>query len=426
VRNSLFWIFIVYLVLLIIRPHEFIPGLEQPSLLQMLLLASFAFWILSPNKQISLPQFGLLTPFMLVVWIGMGLNGWWGGIAKVVDKLLPPIFVFIVASGAVRSLRQLHIFMIVLIACASVLVLHGHYQLQFGVGWTGATPIQGRMTYSGIFNDPNDLGLLLVVAVAMIIYLGEQSHSHVLSLVLLATFGWMGYGVYLTDSRGTMLASLMVLAFHVWRRYGKTALIAAGVLAVPVLVATTRLAQIDADEASAEGRLEAWYVGIQLLKSHPLFGVGYSNFVDHHYLTAHNSLVLAMAELGLIGFSMWLAFVGYSGYMLYWLSFKLDGSQVQAVLADDRSRQPDLRAEVAASRALFSAAIGFAVAAFFLSQSYKFLLFLLCGIAVGRYAGVGEVFAPLPKFSFLSDLGRWLVLAAAIVIGLWVALHFLL
>ena len=102
----------------------------------------------------------------------------------------------------------------------------------------------------------------------------------------------------------------------------RRAVIVAAAIAVPVLVAFTRLAEVDAEEASAQGRVDAWYEGIQLLTEHPVFGVGWGMFSDYNFgLTAHNSVVLAMAELGLVGYTFWLALVGLSGWMIYRLAF---------------------------------------------------------------------------------------------------------
>jgi O-antigen ligase len=227
------------------------------------------------------------------------------------------------------------------------------------------------------------------------------------------------YGVYMTDSRGTMLGTLAVLGFSVVRRYGYAALVAAGALAVPVLLARTRLAQIDADEASAEGRLDAWYEGIQLLLDYPFFGVGFSNFSDHHTLTAHNSLVLAMSELGLIGYPVWLALVGYSALMLYRLSFAPVPTQA-------REHTDLVDREIAASRALFAAGLGFAVGAFFLSQSYKFMLFLMCGLAVGRFIGANAAAGNLWSCSISAPLIKWPAIAFASIVVLWLGLKVLL
>ena len=418
-RTALFVVFLVYVVLLVIRPQEFVLSLQQVPVLQYTLLGAFALWLATPDKGLKYPQFALLPPFLMVAWIGMGLSGWWGGIVKILNLVLPPIFLFLTATGAVRSVRQLRVFMWLLVACACVLVLHGHLQLRDGIGWTGAEPIEGRITYSGIFNDPNDMGLLFVVCIACVLYLPETTTSKIARLTLVAALGWLLYGVYLTDSRGTMLGTMAVIGFNVWRRYGISVLIAGAAVAVPVLIASTRLAEIDADEASAEGRLDAWYEGIQLLLQYPLFGVGFSNFADYNVLTAHNSLVLAMAELGLVGYPIWLAFVGYSGYMLYQLSFAL-GS------AESAANPEVVLAEIAASRALYASSIGFAVGAFFLSQSYKYMLFLMCGLAVGRFIGATAAAGELWSYKIKAAPIKWPAIAFASIVVLWLGLKVLL
>ena len=44
--------------------------------------------------------------------------------------------------------------------------------------------------------------------------------------------------------------------------------------------------------------------------------MGADNFSDLNNLTAHNSFVLVLAETGIIGFTLWLAFVGYCFRMM--------------------------------------------------------------------------------------------------------------
>ncbi|MDP9198450.1 MAG: hypothetical protein M3O07_04445, partial [Pseudomonadota bacterium] len=109
-RTALFVVFVAYVVLLAIRPQEFVPALQFVPILQFTLLGAFALWIFTRDKGLGCPQFVLLPPFVLVAWIGMGLSGWWGGIVKILDLILPPIFLFVTATGAVRSVSQLRIF----------------------------------------------------------------------------------------------------------------------------------------------------------------------------------------------------------------------------------------------------------------------------------------------------------------------------
>ena len=476
-RKLLFIITIVYTVFLITRPHEFIPGLASVPLLQPMVLAAFAVWLMMPNKGLDLPQFRILPILLVFVWLSLGFAGWWGGIVPAVEKLLPPMLLFVIVSGCVRSVAELKIYSAVVIACACVLVLHGHLQVTTGIGWTGQPMIEGRITYSGIFNDPNDMGLLIVVSIAMSLFHFRTQDGRLIRLLILAVLGWLLYGVYLTDSRGTMLAVMLVLGLETWRAYGKTAVIVSAALLVPILVASTRLAELDAEEASAANRFDAWYEGIELLMANPFFGVGWNMFSDYHGLTAHNSWVLAMAELGLLGYTVWLSFVALSGWMIFRLVFPrkqpvaaaravgaLPGSArwanvagpvvaggyaartafVPAVVArsTDAARQanqvpgavaretesgsPERELERLAAWFLLFAASGFALGAFFLSQSYKAMIFLTCGLVVGRFLGMREAGMPVP--TYLLGMKLPLMFAAAIgsVVGLWILLKFLL
>jgi hypothetical protein len=54
-------------------------------------------------------------------------------------------------------------------------------------------------------------------------------------------------------------------------------------------------------DASTAGRVDAWYAGLQMFKSAPLFGIGFGRFADSYERTAHNSFVLCLAELGIVG-----------------------------------------------------------------------------------------------------------------------------
>src|SRR5262249_36551228 len=74
----------------------------------------------------------------------------------------------------------------------------------------------------------------------------------------------------------------------------------AGLLGL-VLLGPSRIQDTGTDEASTQGRIQAWSEGLQMLRAHPLTGVGFSRFTENHSLVAHNSFVHSFAELGLLG-----------------------------------------------------------------------------------------------------------------------------
>jgi putative inorganic carbon (hco3(-)) transporter len=105
-----------------------------------------------------------------------------------------------------------------------------------------------------------------------------------------------------------------------------------------------------------------------MLKAGPLIGVGYGEFVEHYNLTAHNSLVLCFAETGLVGYSIWVAFIILTLVQLQWL-----GSRANDTTGAEHVRW---------ASALQLANVGFMAGAFFLSRSFVPMSYLISGLSV--------------------------------------------
>lgn len=410
-------LFGIYLVLLILRPHEIVPALAGLPIMLGLMMLCLLLWALTPGKRVSLPPTVLLICAMFFLPLTVAINGWWGGFPVAFVALFPSAVVFILATMAGRGLRALHVYMRITLLCACLLVYHSMIQVNTGVGpLTEVESWQGRPYYLGIFNDPNDLGQLFVLALTFALYLVTITATGFRRLLLWISMAWMFYGIMLTNSRGALLAALVVVAIEGWRRYGKVAVTTAGVLALPALFAVTRLNQLSAGEQSANDRIQAWYEGIQMLRSHPFFGVGFGNFTDFNFLTAHNFIVLPMAELGFFGFALWFGLIWYSVRMLWWVAYG-----PHARLREPMTFAPDSEQgrEILAGRALMLSLIGFGICAFFLSQSYKAPLFLLCGLAVARFTAASRVLPNPPNFRLVPELPRLGGLALACMACMW-------
>ena len=78
------------------------------------------------------------------------------------------------------------------------------------------------------------------------------------------------------------------------------AIIIPGVILAILVVSLTGRSGENA-EVSTALRYEAWSVGLKLFEHSPILGVGARQFTEHHYLTAHNSFVLVLAEMGFVG-----------------------------------------------------------------------------------------------------------------------------
>lgn len=464
----MFSLILLYVALTIIRPQDYMATLADVPVLSVVLVLAFTSWLASSAKTFAAPQFLLLPTFLLAMMASLIFNGWVGGAIEQLGQFGPTVAAFFVLTAAIAAKPgRLRTAFVVFVLCAMVLALHGVDQKYSGIGWTGVGMVEdGRIQYVGIFKDPNDLGLLFVAVLPMAVYLSSGG-GFMRRLLWLSGAALLLFGIYLTNSRGALLAVLVVGAGYLWYRRG---LVVAGTLGMVGLVLmrllSSRMQQLDADESSAAGRVDAWYEGFQMFMSKPLFGVGTGNFTEYNYLTAHNSFVLVLAETGFFGFVTWLAFVGYGFLMMVAVLRRLEPPQP---VAETVSTMSPARKAVPAAPAL--AALGPAIhgrmplpvpvkapiataavtdggaawneartqaltmllsmsglfaAAFFLSRSYTVVMYLVIALAVGHYVELRKRYPGLRAFSLANEWWRWIPRAAIAIVALGVVIIVLL
>ncbi|MEO8364930.1 MAG: O-antigen ligase family protein [Pseudoxanthomonas sp.] len=428
----MFIFMMIYLILVLIRPQDYPAVVDSPGppLQPIVLITALLFWLLSARKTFAAPHFILIPMFLLVAMISQVTNGWAGGALVVFSTFAPVVLAFVLLSNAANTRSRLRTTMGVFAICAGVLALHGIEQSLTGIGWTGIEMSQEtRIQYVGIFNDPNDLGMLFVMCLPMAFYLASRGGLLGLRRIFWwAIAGVMLYGIFLTDSRGTILGVVAMLGVYIWHKRGPVTAGVLGATALAVLMALpSRMQDMDASEESAAGRVDSWYEGLQMFIGDPLFGIGAGNYTDINPLTAHNSFVLVLAETGIIGFTIWLAIVGYSFRMM--LAVMRRGDEIMDdVPADvpDTWVVDEWRDARAITLTLLLSLTGFFVAAFFLSRSYVVILYLLVAIVVAHYLSMRETYPSLPAFTLDKDLVRWPVYAVCGVIFLYVMVKVLL
>jgi len=434
---------LAFVFLVLVRPQDY-PSLANALALPLLpacLLAGAMFWLLSAGKEFDQPQYPLVLMFLAAMMLSWVANGWGGGVRMVLERFGPVVLAFVLMAQALDTRSRLVGMMGMFVLCGGLLALHGIDQARTGVGWTGTGLSQGtRIQYVGIFNDPNDLGMLFIVCLPMAMYLrGREGASALGRLLWLGIAAMLLYGIYLTNSRGTLLALVVLTGVHVWHRRG---MVAAGVLGAGslllLLLIPSRLQEMEVSEASAMGRVDAWYHGIQMFMANPVLGIGPGAYSDNHALTAHNSFVLVLAESGIIGFTIWLAFIGYTVRMLLEALHRRPGlapampdgqggeqelaEDGPAVLVADAERKDDL----AISKALTLSFSGLLVTAFFLSRSYVVLPYLLIALVMAHYAGMRRRYPGMARFRLLGDVVLWPLWSLLSVLGLYLCVKTLL
>ncbi len=423
---------LIFLILVLIRPQDY-PALVDAMpfpILTVALLVGAACWVFSSRKSFAAPHYLLLVLFLLVAMASKVANGWAGGALVVLTAFAPVLLIFVLLSNAADTRERVEVVMAVLSLCATVLSLHGIEQQATGIGWTGIGLSQAtRIQYVGIFNDPNDLGMLFVMCLPMCVHLGNRGGLMGLRrLFWYAAAGILLYGIYLTDSRGTLLALLVIFGIYVWQRFG---IVVAGVMGAAALggmmMLPSRLQELDVSEASAMGRVESWYHGLEMFLGKPLLGVGAGGYEDLYALTAHNSYVLVLAETGIIGFTVWIAFVGYLFRMvLAVLRLQEIAPTDVPADADDETVLALWQRDRAVAMTLLLSLCAFFAAAFFLSRSYVIVLYILAALVVGYYTAMRRRYPELPAFSLVRDAVKWPIWSVAGVLGLYLVVKVLL
>jgi O-antigen ligase len=242
------------------------------------------------------------------------------------------------------------------------------------VGFFDLYSVDGRVRYTGELHDPNEVALTLSAAgIAMLIAFAIRKRGRGSQLLVIAGVLLMLATVWLTRSRGGLVVSLLVPGVYIIRRFGWRAVVPLLVMAVPVLLLGGRSgsnAQI-----STMLRYEAWSAGLEMVKQHPFVGVGPRMFTDHHFLTAHNSYVLTLAELGVVGMFLFVSLI-YLGFKTLYVGMR------------ELDKVPGTRAAQVWGMAMMAGLAGITFQINTLSFAYHSVLWLFFGLIGAWYSTV--------------------------------------
>jgi putative inorganic carbon (HCO3(-)) transporter len=231
-----------------------------------------------------------------------------------------------------------------------------------------------RLEDYGLAGNSNDLGAIIVQALPFAVIPAMMAGRHFSRRVIaLATVPILMTGLWLTQSRGSMMAAMVSVVTYlaIKAKNKKRAVIMISVLG-PILFglySALNLARNAGDlEGSSESRQAFVIAGINMGIRNPLMGVGMGNFpkvwegyaigkvVETGVRTAHNTWVLAFAETG---------FPGLLLLVCLFVSTFRKGLLTQHT-------HPELLA----------ALTGYAVAMSFLSHTYTFFPYILFALVI--------------------------------------------
>lgn len=427
---------VLYLFVLYIRPGEVIPGWEGlpfAAVTQGIGLVVVAIsWLMRPRGFLNQPLDLFVTGFLIAAVLSNPAWGWIGGAQYALVTMLPAIVCYFLIRGAVRTPKHLRIVGYALVTFTLFQAISGIIQFRTGVGLGNVEAYAQRVTVTmdgadettqvarirgtGIFNDPNDLALAFVVAMPFLV--GPMLAKRTTFIGRLATVGLaipIMIALYLTNSRGGVLGLGAALLPFIWRsgRWLTRIVVVLGLVAALGLAAPSRMTQMDSDESSAQGRVQSWSEGLQMLKLRPVLGVGFGRYGEYNELVAHNSFVHVLAELGVIG---GFCFTG----MFFWLFRGLASVQTSEVgsVSTDRERL------FLWGDWLFMSCLGLAVSMIFLSRQYVSIVFIFLALGAS-YRGILQDTGVRVKEATGREIGTITALLFGGIVATYVTVRFL-
>lgn len=240
-------------------------------------------------------------------------------------------------------------------------------------GLLGTHSIGNRVRYRGVLQDPNELAVALTTGLALLLALwirtGKRRWKYLAFFGIIVT----AWAVKETGSRSGQLGFLGAISAFLFWRYRWKVMALLGPMAIPVLLVVAKggSERGDADESSAE-RYEAWRTGFDIWRESPIWGVGFGQFTDYHFLTAHNTYILVLSELGLVG--------AFLFSMLIWIAIKTP------LIAWKRyAGHPEARVAEIWSVAMLASMVAILSGSFFLSFAYHYVLWIFLGLSGALY-----------------------------------------
>jgi len=235
--------------------------------------------------------------------------------------------------------------------------------------------------------DNNTLALALIMIVPMLVYLSKYTSKKWIKWVLIISCFLCGFSILGSQSRGALLASSAMILFLMMKSQKKFVMAGILILFIPILVSfmpshwfeRMNTIQTYQEDASAMGRINAWYFAYNLAKDRPLVGGGFETFrpglfqryapVPDDYHDSHSIYFEALGEQGFVGLFLFLSILG-----LTWTT-----SQSTQKLARNN---PDLKWAKDLAAMIQVSLIGYVVGGTFLGVAYFDLFYSLVAILV--------------------------------------------
>lgn len=382
---------VLYIGLALISVGETLPFLAPFRIMVILaLIGGIATVpaILNNQEMLRLPQFPLMLGFISMLGFSRLAQGWVGGAPSAVMEFLPIAMTFFFLIFNVPDSQRIRTILIVIMTMTIFMVTSALIQYFTNPGdlvmlqrltnqETWEVTILPRIRFRGFLADPNDFAqFVLTILPFFSLFYKKKSPFRNFILVYLPSL-YMLCGIYFTRSRGALMGIATLILLLLREKIG----LAAGAATSGIIAATLLIVGFAGGRALSVGggmdRLDIWSDGLGMFKMSPIWGVGYGGFTEYSKLTAHNSYVLALAELGIVGLFLWMSLIVTSILQLQWVR-------------KTAANIPELAEYARLAKLSQFSLYAFLVTAYFLSRTYTVTIYIVFGISMILYIRVRQ------------------------------------
>jgi hypothetical protein len=392
-----FFLFLLVNSTVFLRPAEIVPELLGLPIYEGLIF-SCLFLSLNVVRNEILPSSLFHNPTticVLGVWLACALSHATHGAATDLKDAVILFFktalYYLLFVACVDTPKRFKMFVLNTVCCAVLMVglcvvdyfewvdftFVTHVSDRDGEDDTGAVEIVLRMRGTGIFEDPNDISLLIVASIILCFYFLTDKVFGFLRGLWLLPMGVLVTGLLCTRSRGGLLSLGAGFLTYILLRFGRGWSVLAGAIGLILLpVVAGRQGEIDIEDGTGQERIQMWAEGLDAIKSPDIvFGIGQGLYADLAGLVAHNSYVHAYVELGFFGGTFFFGCFFFSALAL----FRVTDPKLELKHPELRRFAPYLAAILA----------GWGVGLFSLSRCYVVSTYMVIGMASSFIALAG-------------------------------------
>ena len=287
--NFAFWMSCAYLFFEYVRPQAIWPGFDAyPYWARTFVILAFIGWLMDPNKKFVWTRISTGVLVFLIIIILSSMNAYWPDISWAnFMNFFNWAVIFFVLTQTVTTRQRFYILLLIFFLASFKLSLYGARTFAMRgfafADWGLAGP-------RGFFQNPGELAIQMVVFAPMAFffiqgikpYLARWKTCLLYLMPVTAMITAIG-----TNTRGGQIALAAVLvSMIVMTRHRIKILILVAMIAFAgfQILPPEQKARFESmgDDGTSQQRILYWKHGWQMIKDHPLQGVGYFNFVPYY------------------------------------------------------------------------------------------------------------------------------------------------